>query len=238
VTEKLASQTVRNLAFLSMVFDKSGMLWEDPETVMDPPQAADDEFRGVSEDEQEVAEEVPAVSDTEQSATQYLLSQLAAIIRREPSKTTPGNPRQASTLIPKTSALQLLAAMCDSLSLPTLQASSNIILSPLVHLTSPDLSVSAYSTADYKTAHEELVKTATELQDSLRGKLGTTIFIEALQNVNSVQRKKADERRTKRRVDAVARPEVVARKRTKRAERDKERRREINAVERGRRRGW
>ena len=241
VTKELADLAVRNLAFFGKVFASSGMAWHDQArngtlAVQEPDQ--DEEFKGLSDEDEAEEQEEEEVAEEGQTALEHLLSQLGSIIRRELGKAFTPGPRQESALIPKTAALQLLTAMCNTLPDETLQQSAQTILSPLLHLTSPDRSITAHSTADFKATHEELIKNATELQDALREKLGTGRFVQVLQLVQNAQRERREERRAKRKVDAVVRPEVVARKKAKRVEREKERKREKNEFHRGRRRGW
>jgi U3 small nucleolar RNA-associated protein 20 len=201
------------------------------------PDHDDDEFKGLSDDEEDDQDE-DDVSVEKQTALNYLLFQLGSIIRRELGKAITPGPRSDSALIPKTAALQLLTALCNTLPDETLRHSAETILSPLIHLTSPERSITAHSTADFKSAHEELINNATELQDTLREKLGTTIFVRVLQQVQSAARERREERRAKRKVEAVTRPEVGERKKAKRVEREKERKREKNEFHRGKRRGW
>jgi U3 small nucleolar RNA-associated protein 20 len=244
VTNDLANLAVRNLAFFGKVFASSGVQWHAQGSngvlAVQEPNDAEDEFRGLSDaedQEDEVGNESAGDGDS-QTALEYLLSQLGSIIRRELGKATTPGPRQDTALIPKTAALQLLSALCNTLPTSTLSTSAETILSPLIHLTSPDRSIPAHVTTEFKTTHEELVKNATELQDSLRDKLGTTSFVKVLQRVQGAQRERREERRAKRKVDAVVRPEILARKKAKRVEREKERKREKNEFHRGKRRGW
>jgi U3 small nucleolar RNA-associated protein 20 len=241
VTTELAAQVVRNLAFFGRLFASNGMNWQADASNGSPALKdlgeAGDEFHGFSGDEQD-DEEDSDDSSAKQTALAYLLVQLGAIIRREPGKALTPGPRQADTLIPKAAALQLLTALTNTLPEDTLNEVADIILAPLAHLTSPDLSITSHSTADFKTAHEEILRNATELQDTLRDKLGTTAFVHALQLVKNAQRERREERRAKRKVEAVARPDLVARKKAKRIERLKDKRTVKNAMERGKRRGW
>jgi U3 small nucleolar RNA-associated protein 20 len=242
MTSELANIAVRNLAFFGKVFALSGIEWHAQGSkgvlAVQESEEAEEEFQGLSGGEDAEEEDETANDADAQTALEYLLSQLGAIIRRELGKATTPGPRQDTALIPKTAALQLLSAMCNTLPDETLQASATTILSPLIHLTSPDRSIPAHVTQDFKATHEELVKNATELQDSLREKLGTSTFVKVLQKVQGAQRERREERRAKRKVDAVVRPEVMARKKAKRVEREKERKREKNEFHRGKRRGW
>ncbi|KIW03162.1 uncharacterized protein PV09_05805 [Verruconis gallopava] len=240
VTRELAASTVRNLAFIGKIFATTGISWQSNASSMLAVKELDDNeevFQGLSDAEEEEQEDVENVDDN-LTAIKYLLSKLAAIIRRQLGKMIVPGPRQADSLLPKSAALSLLAALCNTLSLEALEESAVVILEPLVHLTSPDLSVTSFSTADFKNAHEELVTNATELQDTLRNKLGTSAFVDALQRVKAARSARREERRAKRKIDAVARPEIAAKKKAKRMERESEKRRAKNSLERGRRRGW
>jgi U3 small nucleolar RNA-associated protein 20 len=241
VSKELAAQAIRNLAFLGRCFAANGAQWhrrqdQSAVTYTGPDSEVDGE-ENEGEDGMNSFEE----SEEDSTAIEYIFQKLAKILRRELRK--PQDPsdmlhRRAEALYPKSAALQLSAALCNILPSPTLALSADTIILPLVHLT--DSQITAPSSADiaFGEAYNELVNNATELMDVLQKKLGTTEYVKALQRVKKQVQKRREERRQKRKIEAVSMPEKIERMKKRKRQADKVRRKEKGAMERGKRRGW
>ena len=229
VGEDLANQCVRNLLFLGRFMGSSGTKWK---------QYSDDsnlQQNETEEDAESLDEDTSNISEKfrkSKSALQHIFERLSAILRREPLTT------KAPSLIPKTAALQLLAALCNHLPLSVLSESMETILLPLHHLT--DLSIATpYSTdEDFRAAHKALVSTSHEIMALLQKKLGTTDYVTQLSKVRGGVKERREERRVKRRLEAVAEPEKTERYKKRKGEKKKDKRKERSLDHRNRRLGY
>jgi U3 small nucleolar RNA-associated protein 20 len=184
-------------------------------------------FRPVdkSDDEEDDCEE-PAEQRT---ALQYLFARLSYFLRREPSQ-----PR-APFLIPKTSALALLATLTSKLPADSIVHCLPTILLPLQHLTDKNIPT-PYSTDElFRTNYNELKSNSAEILEKLQKKVGTQVFTELAVSVGQERRAKRVQRSTKRKIDAVANPERSGEQKRKKTERKKERRKEKGAEHRAQR---
>jgi len=199
--------------------------------------------RGLLNEVEEEAEEAEeeANSTNGQTAITHLFCRLAQILRREPRK--PHNSveilyRRAETLYPKSAALQLIAALCTALSTSVLNSSMDAIMLPLVHLVDPEITAPSSGDPSFADAYNELVSSGTELMDLLQRKLGTIEYVKALQRVKKQVHKRRDERRQKRKIEAVSMPEKAERGKQRKRDAGKARRKEQSIIARGKRRGW
>ncbi|MCJ1396291.1 U3 snoRNP protein [Xylographa bjoerkii] len=228
VSDELASQSVRNLSFLGRLMGMTSMAWEsvtEDEELETGSSKAYEKEGDVSDGDLE-----PQV--TNRSALQYMLQRLSAILRRETSTT------RASSLIPKTAALQLFAALCSHLPVAILTQSTETILLPLHNLTDSSIAAPYSPHEDFRTAYKALVSTSQEIMSLLQKKLGTTEYIAKLSKVRQGVKERREGRRTKRRLEAVVAPEKAGRDKKLKGEKKKEKRKEKSGEERGRRRGW
>jgi U3 small nucleolar RNA-associated protein 20 len=238
VSEELAAQAVRNLAFLGRCFATNGIEWHRPKDgtiVSDANIELDDEAESEDDDEdfQEDRQMVAAID--------HLFHVLAGITRRELRK--PEDPsqaiyRRADVLYPKTAALQLTAALCTTLPAASLTPSIDTILLPLIHLTDTNITAPTSQDPSFTDAYNALITNATELMDLLQNKLGTTAYVQVLQRVKKGMQAKRDERRIKRKIQAVSMPERAEVAKKRKRESDKVKRREKGEIARGKRRGW
>lgn len=173
--------------------------------------------------------------ETEQGsipATQYILDQLAYILRRELPKHT------TATLFPKTTSLQLLTTLIPNLPTASLsQAQLSRLLLPLLHLTSTTASTPFSADPTFRASYEALTNSAQEVMSLLQEKCGDEAYIKAMTAASKVAKERREERRRKRVLEQVADPERAARHKKVKGERARERRREVGKVSRGRRRG-
>jgi len=199
----LAQCIYENLMLLGLVAGANNLLFKGPQS-----------FDADSEDEDE---------KTDRSALEYLFSRLGYNVRKE---TTP--PARAPALIPKTFSLNVLEALVSTSRLdstrllPCLQA----ILLPLHHLTDDSIPV-PYSTDEvFKTDYEALKTTAKGLMETLKAKVGTKEYSEAILQVRKGITERRMARSSKRKIEAVSQPERHGIQKKKKVERKKERRKE------------
>jgi U3 small nucleolar RNA-associated protein 20 len=165
------------------------------------------------------------------TALRYLILELAGTLKRN---TEP----KLSSLVPRSAALQLITALCGSLSPTELEPCLEAIMHPLVHLADTSVVVPATADDQFKEAYAELVTNATTLMDLLQKKLGTVEFVKMLQAAKSKIAEQRDERRRKRRIEAVTQPEVVERRKIRKREKVKVKKKERVSAFRSKRRGW
>ncbi|KAL9113609.1 MAG: hypothetical protein Q9227_002347 [Pyrenula ochraceoflavens] len=219
LNKDLASQTVRNLVFLGRCFKENAMTT--PAT-----------------DEAELSSGDEALSNEDNKcgkgslAIHYLLDQTAIVLRAETTS------EKATALLPRTTALQLLAALCSHVDAGLLRPCVGNILLPLQHLTDPSIPAPSSLNKEFQASYKALIAGCHELLDALQKKLGTTEFVAQMGDVQKVIRERREDRRTKRRIEAVANPEKYGREKQKKADRKKIRKREKGMEFRGRRRGW
>ncbi|KAL2001769.1 hypothetical protein VTN02DRAFT_1293 [Thermoascus thermophilus] len=228
ISEELAMQTVRNIIFLGRCFAQNGLKFSG--------KAAKELEEDPATDESDAEDEVDDADSTERSssksAVHYIFQQVSLILRRETLTT------RAESLIPKTSSMALLAALCRHLDTEAVTPSLPVILLPLQHLTDPSIPAPRSSDEAFQTAYKSLVSNAHEVLDLLQKKLGTTEYVAQMSRVKDAIKERREGRRMKRRIDAVADPEKVGREKKRKNERKREKRKEKGQEYRGKRRGW
>lgn len=157
------------------------------------------------------------VRDT--SAIGYLLSRLSAVIRRE--NTQP---------FIRYSALQAQMSLLAQLSAPFPHITT--IIRPLYSLTDPSIPQPPGE------LHANLSNLAREALDMLQRKLGPEAFVAEMAKARKIANERRDERRQKRRIEAVSEPEKWAREKKKKYEGKKLKQKEKGYEARGKRRGW
>ncbi|TKA30448.1 hypothetical protein B0A50_02675 [Salinomyces thailandicus] len=172
-----------------------------------------------SDAEDEVQEEDDAkVQKRGSSALAYLLNRLSYIIRQDTLST-----------VARTAALQCQTALLNHLdNIPNLQS----VLRPLFTLTDPSI---PQPPGD---AHRELSDKAREALDMIQKKIGTETYVSALGETRREAKAKREERRQKRKIEAVSAPERWAKEKKRKHEMQKSKKKASNAEMRGRRRGW
>lgn len=163
-------------------------------------------------------EERIAGKNNKSTALAYLLMQLSYIIRQD-----------NFTISARSMALQcqtVLVNHCENF--PNLRS----LLRPLYILTDPTIKQPATD------IQQGLVDKAHELLDSIRKKLGDELYIKALEGVQKDARMKREERRQKRKIEAVSAPAKVAKEKKRKHEAQKEKRKLKSSEARGKRRGW
>ncbi|EFW21925.1 HEAT repeat protein [Coccidioides posadasii str. Silveira] len=221
VSEELATQTIRNLVFLGRCFGQNDLYL--PVKHVNGCKDSDSESE---------VEEVKEPSKEPKKAIQYIFEQAAKILRREPVTT------KAESLRGKTACMKLIAALCSHLETGQLLPSLQKILLPLLHLTDPSIPPPRSSDENFRAAYKVLVESSQEILDLLQKKFGTTEFVTELSRARDNIRTRRDERRVKRKIEAVADPQKFGREKKRKNERKKERRKEKGLGFRDRRRGW
>lgn len=207
--EVFVAQNVRNLAFLGRCFAANGMPWHSKASPVSDVE---------NEENDEDMEDGTEKRSRDPSALAYLLNRLSFIIRQE---RLPVHARTAA-------ARCELALLNQIDAIPDLQA----LLRPLYTLT--DSSISRPPGESYKA----LTDTAGELLDKIRQKVDGETYIAALAAVRSDANLRRDDRRQKRRIDAVTAPERWVREKRKKYEGKKMKAKARGLEAQGRRRGW
>jgi U3 small nucleolar RNA-associated protein 20 len=210
----LAEEMVKNLLFLGVVAGANNLplnYSQDGEESQDDDEAEDDAIEKAT-------------------ALQYLFGRLSFILRRETS------PPRAAGLIPKTAALSLLEGLIPKLSSTSIVSCLQIILLPLHNLTDPSIPTPYSIDELFRSGYDSLKSNAEMLLESLKKKIGTKEFTEAMVRVREGVKARRYARSGKRRVEAIAQPEKYGNHKRRKGERKKERRKE-KGQEHGRRRG-
>lgn len=166
----------------------------------------------------ELDEEDSAAVTQDPSALAYLLNRLSYIIRQETLSTKS-----------RSAALQCQTAIINKLdNVPNLQS----VLRPLYTLTDPAIPQPSTD------AHRDLVDKARELLDLMQKKVGSETYVAALGQARKLAKEKRDDRRQKRRIEAVSAPERWAMEKKRKHEASREKKKVKGFEARGRRRGW
>lgn len=180
------------------------------------------QWKGRSEDEdaeEDDVEEEDKESGQDTTAIGYLLSRLSAVVRRE---NTP--------VFTRTAALQCQTALLNHISAPLPNIAT--LIRPMYSLTDPSI------VQPPGEAYVALSNLARETLDVLQKKLGSEAFVSEMSKAKKAAMEKRDERRRKRRIEAVSEPEKWAKDKKKKFDAKKARMKEKGADERGKRRGW
>ncbi|KAL8757737.1 MAG: hypothetical protein Q9199_001990 [Rusavskia elegans] len=225
VSEELATQSVRNLVFLAKMMNSTSLKWD--VGTMDGGTIVDDDF-GESEDESSD----PKLRDDTQGGLAFIFQRASAILRRGPLTT------RESSLIPVKAAMQIIWPLCNNFSTEVVGQYIETILLPLQNLTDPSIPPPFSSDEAFVNGYKTLLSHASEIMDMLQKKLGTTEYVVHLNKVREGIKGRREDRRVKRRIEAVADPEKMGRFKQRKGEKKKEKRKEKSAGERSKRRGW
>lgn len=167
---------------------------------------------GVESDDEE------ADADRDPSAIAYLLNRLSYVARQE-----------QLAVASRTAAIECQISLVNHIStLPDLAG----LLRPAYSLT--DINIPQ----QLGEAHTRLVEKATELLDVLQKKVGSTTYLSALGNVRKEAKVRREERRQKRKIEAVSAPERWAKDKRKKHDARKVTLKARASEEHGKRRGW
>ena len=235
MSKQFAGQVADNLTLLGACFAASELRWCQHEVATNQLDDSTSDDESGHEDE-----ESNYHTHLTDSALEYLFRALSGILRREPKRTRDDGEmlRRTESLIPRRTALNILAKLIDVLSPESFSSILHNVLLPLIHLTDSAASVPFSSDSTFSAAHQELVSSATELMDLLQKKLGTTDYVKVLQRVKKDVQARREERRRKRKIEAVAMPERAEKLKKKKRASEKLKRKEKGIIAKGRRRGW
>ncbi|KAF2108283.1 armadillo-type protein [Lophiotrema nucula] len=246
VTEELCTQSVRNLAFLARCLAINGALWnwrkvdddDDVEdTVLDDTMtvqngdasSSDEEFSGFSPPPTPPADKTTSPTPT---AIYRLMVRLSGIIRRETKI------MKLSSLFPKTAVMTLLETLINKLTVESLTTSLPHVLTTLSTLTDPATTVPRSTDPAFNDTYKALIDKAREVMSTLQKRMGTQEYLKIMQGVQTGVKQRREDRRSKRKVEAVTAPEKYGKEKRRRNEIKRERRKEKSAENRGKRRGW
>ncbi|CEI64230.1 U3 small nucleolar RNA-associated protein 20 [Fusarium venenatum] len=194
IDEKLGAEAVQVLAFLA-------------------PRLPEGDGEDEEEEEEDQGEEEKSERKTD---LEHMFRQISRVIRRE-------IPPRAVAITPKVAAMELLETVCRRSSLERLRPSFKTILVPLHNLTDPSIAPPFSNDELFKTKHEALKTRAQILMDSLQKKFGTSEYSKQLLAIREEVRKKREERSSKRKIDAIIKPEKYGRDKRKKFEKNKSR---------------
>ncbi|KAH7354590.1 HEAT repeat protein-like protein [Pyrenochaeta sp. MPI-SDFR-AT-0127] len=251
VTEQLCIQSVKNIAFLARCLAVNGAKWQWQKIEDD-----DDE-----EEEEEEEEEVDNVvlegngvaqrdvvpndlggisplaetSKSEQAhsaAIHRLMIRLSGIVRRD-----------TSSLNAKSATLNLLETIATKFPLEPLATSLPHLLSTLNTMVDPATTVPRVFTQvttlnEPNDTYKSLIDKAREIMNTLQKRMGTQEYLKVMSDVQRAAKERREERRRKRKVEAVADPERWGKEKRRRNFIKKDKRKEKGLEHRGRRRGW
>lgn len=231
VSEQLCTQTVKNIAFLARCLAVNGAKWQwhnagDVDDT-DAPEAND-------ADEASSDEDADTNKKTPPPAMHRLMIRLSGIVRRE-----------TSTMNAKTAIMNLLETMAAkfpleplSSSLPHLLTTLNTLVDPATTIPRAHTNALSASLNEPNELYKALIDKAREIMNALQKRMGTQEYLKVMGDVQKAVRERRDERRRKRKVEAVADPEKWGREKKRRNDVKRVKRKEKGAEHRGQRRGW
>ncbi|KAF2134425.1 U3 snoRNP protein Utp20 [Dothidotthia symphoricarpi CBS 119687] len=245
VTEQLCTQSVKNIAFLARCLAVNGAKWQwqksedDNETedvategkdVLNGIVTSDDEFSGFSPPPKMAK---PKSDDTAPPAAIHrLVARLSGLIR--PDKIS---------LNAKTATLSLLETMTAKFPLEPLATSIPHLLTTLNTLVDPATTIprsftQATTLNEPTDVYKALIDKAREVMNTLQKRMGTPEYLKVMSDVQKAVRERREERRRKRKVEAVADPERWEKEKRRRHDVKRVKRKERGAEHMGKRRGW
>ncbi|CAA9956981.1 DRIM multi-domain protein [Pyrenophora teres f. maculata] len=240
VSEQLCTQSVKNIAFLARCLAVNGAKWhwqktgddDDDEEVDGTAVAAtatageasdaeqEEDFTGFSPPPQRTQPKAPA-SANPPTAIHRLTIRLSGILRKD-----------KSTMPAKTSILSLFDTVSAKFPLDPFTSSLPHLLTTLSTLATTN------ATAPRSDAHKALGDKATEVMNTLQKRLGTQEYLKIMAEVQKGMRERREERRRKRKVEAVVDPVKWGMEKRRRHDVKRVNRKEKGREERGKRRGW
>ncbi|KAK8088176.1 hypothetical protein PG997_003137 [Apiospora hydei] len=225
IDEALASEVVLTLVRLAKFLDPKP-------AVSDQSSDADNEEQDASDSDSE--EEWGGLDEPEQPKTKITLHTLFNFLSDILIAETP--PRTAA-LVPKVAAMDLLHLFVSTLEPATVQPSLNMLLTPLHHLTDPNITVPSSVEDTFQPRYDALRVKAEESMDVLQKKMGTEAYTTELYAVREAARRRREGRARKRKIEAVAAPERYGKWKKGRLDKKVKRRKEKKGDQRARRQG-
>ncbi|KAJ4375289.1 U3 snoRNP protein [Neocucurbitaria cava] len=244
VSEKLCMQSVKNIAFLARCLAVNGAKWqwqrvddEEEDDVEEPNGAtngdlpsSDEEFGGFSPPPE--VSNPKKTTTTPPAAIHRLMVRLSGIVRRD-----------TSTLTAKTATLSLLETIAAKFPLEPLASSLPHFLTTLNTLVDPATTVprsftQAATLNEPNDAYKSLIDKARETMNMLQKRMGTQEYLKVMSGVQKEVRERREERRRKRKVEAIVDPEKFGKEKRRRNDVKRVKRKERGLENRGKRRGW
>ena len=235
VSEQLCMQSVKNIAFLArcLVVNNAKWQWHNAEDEdEEDAQETNDADGGANGDASSDSE--TETKKTPPAAIHRLLIRLSGTIRRD-----------TSSMNAKTAILSLLETIAAkfpldplSTSLPHLLTTLNTLVDPATTIPRAHTNGSSTSLNEPNEPYKALIDKAREIMNSLQKRMGTQEYLKVMGDVQKRVRERREERKRKRRVEAVADPERFGREKKRRNDVKRVKRKEKGAEHRGQRRGW
>ena len=246
VSEQLCMQSVKNIAFLARCFAVNGAKWhwqrvdgeeedeDDPATETNGASnghaaASEDEFGGFSPPPEPAPKKNVAPPP---AAIHRLMIRLSGLVRRD-----------NRSMLAKTSTIHLLETIATKLPLEALASSLPHLLTTLNTLVDPATTIPRSHTTptslnEPNEAWKALIDKAREIMNALQKRMGTQAYLGVMAEVQKAVRQRREERRRKRKVEAVVDPEKAEKEKRRRHDVKRVKRKEKGAEGRSMRRGW
>lgn len=248
VTEEMCAQSIRNTAFLARCLAANGAKWnrktvdegddDIKDNVVNKSQngvangetaSSDEEWSGFSPPPVEAPHKQKASIPT---AIHRLITRLSGIIRRETKI------MKLASLHPKTATMTLLETLTTKLPIESISSSLSHLLTTLSTLSDPATTVPRSSDPAFNEAYKSLIDKAREIMSILQKRIGTEEYLKVMGDVQKEVKQRREDRRTKRKIEAVTMPEKWSKEKRRRHDVARQKRKEKSAENRGRRRGW
>jgi U3 small nucleolar RNA-associated protein 20 len=245
VTEQLCTQSVKNIAFLARCFVVNGAKWhwqkadgedEEEDAVNDEKTngdvaPSDDEFGGFSPPPDGTPKKKKK-SNTPPAAIHRLMIRLSGLVRRD-----------NRSMLAKTSTIHLLETIFTKFPLETLASSLPHVLTTLNTLVDPATTIprahtNPMSLNEPNEQYKSLIDKAREIMNTLQKRMGTQDYLKVMSEVQKLVRERREERRRKRKVEAIVDPERAEKEKRRRHDVKRVKRKEKGIESRGMRRGW
>jgi U3 small nucleolar RNA-associated protein 20 len=245
VTEQLCTQSVKNIAFLARCFTVNGAKWhwqkadgeeEEDEVLIDDkrnsngdPVNSDDEFGGFSPPPETTPKKT---NNNPPTAIHRLMIRLSGLVRRD-----------NRSMLVKISTIHLLETIFTKLPLEPLASSLPHVLTTLNTLIDPATTIprahtNPMSLNEPNEQYKSLIDKAREIMQTLQKRMGTQDYLKVMGEVQKLVRERREERRRKRKVEAVVDPERAEKEKRRRHDVKRVKRKEKGLESRGMRRGW
>lgn len=242
-SEQLCLQSVKNIAFLARCLAVNGAKWQwqktsEDEEMEDPTETngdaaltdEDEDFDGFSPPPESA--KTKKAQDTPPTAIHRLMIRLSSMVRKD-----------KITMNAKTATMNLFDTIATKFPLEPLSTALPHLLTTLSTLTDATATFprSAAQLGPNNTVNDPykvLTDKAREVMNTLQKRLGTQEYLKIMGEVQKGVRERREERRRKRKVEAIVDPEKFGKDKRRRHDMKKIRRKEKSAEERGKRRGW
>jgi U3 small nucleolar RNA-associated protein 20 len=219
VSEQLCTQSVKNIAFLARCLAVNNAKWQ-WHNVDDEDEAGEAPETNGADGDASSDEDADATKKAPPAAIHRLMIRLSGIIRRD-----------TSSMNAKTAIMNLLETMAAkfpleplSSSLPHLLATLNTLVDPATTIPRAHTNASSTSLNEPDERYKALIDKAREVMNTLQKRMGSTEYLRIMGDVQKAVRERREERRRKRKVEAVADPEKWGR--------EKKRRKDVKRVKR------